>query len=107
MNTRTALLNRSISNPPSASLNFIKLSVAIVTAVVAVLDQRPRFFLFLLFCVDELLDIGVPIFERVHLRRAPRFAAAFHHVCDLVVHFQERQWPARFAAAAELFPCRS
>src|SRR5436189_3912720 len=35
MNTRTADLNRSTSNPPSASLNFIKLSDARLHAVLS------------------------------------------------------------------------
>ena len=74
--------------------------VAVVTAIIALLDQRPRFFLFLLFGVDELFDIRVPIFERVHLRGSPRFAAALHDVCNLIVNFQERERSARFAATA-------
>src|SRR5439155_5921496 len=81
--------------------------VAIVTPVVTLLDQRPRFFLFLLFGVDELFDVGMPIFERIHLRGAPRFAAALHHVRNLIVNFQERERPARLAAAAQFFSRRS
>ena len=78
--------------------------VAVVTAVVALLDQRPGFLLFLLLRVDELLDVRMPVLERVHLRRAPGFAAALHHVRDLIVNFQERKRPARFPAAAQFFP---
>ena len=63
--------------------------VTVVTAVVTLLDQRPGFFLFLLLRVDKLLDVRVPIFQRVHLRRAPGFAAALHHVGDLIVNFQK------------------
>src|SRR6266487_4375792 len=65
--------------------------VAIVAAVVTVLDERPRFFLFLLLRVDELFDVRVPILQRIHLRRAPRFPPAFHYVCNLIVNFQERE----------------
>ena len=32
--------------------------VAVVAAVVALLDQRPRFLLFLLLRVDEFLDVA-------------------------------------------------
>ena len=78
--------------------------VAVVTAVVTLLDQRPGFLLFLLLRVDEFLDVRMPILERVHLRGAPRFAAALHHVRDLVVDLEERKRPARFAAAAQFFP---
>ena len=77
--------------------------VAVVAAVVALLDQRPRLLLFLLFRVDELLDVRMPVLERVHLRRAPRLAAALHDVRDLIVNLQERKRPARLAAAAQFF----
>ena len=77
--------------------------VAVVAAVVTLLDQRPGFLFFLLLRVDEFLDVRMPILERVHLRRAPRFAAALHHVRDLVVDFEERKRAARLAAAAEFF----
>ena len=53
--------------------------------------------------VDELLDVGMPILERVHLRRAPRLAAGLHHVRDLIVNLEERKRTARFAAAAQFF----
>ena len=79
--------------------------IAVVTAIVALLDQRPRLLLFLLFGVDEFLDVRMPILERVHLCGAPRFAAALHHVRDLVVNFQERERAAGFAAAAQFFSC--
>ena len=49
----------------------------------------------------------MPILERVHLRRAPRFATALHHVRNLIVNFEKRERPARFAAAAQFFSCRS
>ncbi len=45
----------------------------------------------------------MPVLERVHLRRAPRLAAALHHVRDLVVDLQERERTARLPAAGELF----
>ena len=35
--------------------------IAIVTAIVALLDKRPRLLFFLLFGIDELLDVRVPI----------------------------------------------
>ena len=74
--------------------------VAVVTSVVALLDQRPRFFLFLLLRIDEFLDVRMPILQRVHLRGASCFAAALHYVGDLVVNLEERKRPARLAAAA-------
>jgi hypothetical protein len=72
-----------------------------------VLDQRPRLLFFLLFGVDEFFDIRMPILQRVHLGRAPGLSAALHHVCNLVVNFQKREWPAWFAAAAQFFSRRS
>src|SRR4029453_4101509 len=81
--------------------------VAIVTAVVTLLDQRPGFFLFLLFSVDELFDVRMPILERVHLRGTSRFPGALHHVCNLIVNLQERERSARFAATAQFFSRRS
>ena len=81
--------------------------VAIVTAVVTLLDQRPGFFLFLLLGIDELFDVRMPILERVHLRGTPRFAAALHHVCNLIVNFQKRERAAWFAATAQFFSRRS
>src|SRR6266853_1844863 len=74
--------------------------IAVVTAVVSLLDQSPGFFLFLLFGIDEFLYVRMPIFQRIHLRGTPGFAAALHHVGDLIVNFQERKWPAWFTAAA-------
>ena len=79
--------------------------VAVVTAVVTVFDQRPRFLFFLLLRVDELFDVRMPILQRVHLGGAPRFSAAFHHVGNLVIDFQERERAAGFSAATQFFPC--
>src|SRR6266568_2738358 len=81
-------------------IHYRSVRVAVVAAVIALFDERPRFFLFLLLRVDELFDVWVPIFERVHLSRTACFAAALHDVRDLVVNFQKRKRPARFAAAA-------
>ena len=81
--------------------------LAIVAPVVTVLDQRPRFPFFLLFRINELFDVRMPILERVHLRRASRFAAALHDVRDLIVNLQKREWPAGLAAAAQFFSGRS
>ena len=77
--------------------------IAVITAIVTVLDQRPCLLFFLLFRVDEFFDVRVPIFERVHFRGAPRFAAALHHVCNLVVNFQERKRPTGFATTTQFF----
>ena len=60
--------------------------VAVVTAVVTLLDQRPRFFFFFLLRVDEFLNVGMPILECVHLGGTPRFAAALHHIRNLIVN---------------------
>src|SRR6266511_4460375 len=77
--------------------------VAVVGTVVALLDQRPGFLLFPLFAVDELLDVAMPVAQRVHLRRPARLAARLHYVCHLIVNLQERQRTARATATAELF----
>ena len=79
--------------------------IAVITAIVAVLDQRPCLLFFLLFRVDELFDVRVPIFERVHLCSTPCLTAALHYVRNLIVNFQERERSARLAAAAQFFPC--
>ena len=77
------------------------IGVAVVTAVVSLLDERPGFLLFVLFGVDEFLDVRMPILKRVHLGCTPGFPAALDHVRDLVVDFQKRKRAARFAAAAQ------
>ena len=76
--------------------------IAIVAAVVALLDERPCLLLLLRLGLDEILDVGMPVLQRVHLGRAPGLAAGLHHVRHLVVHLQEGERAARDAAAAEL-----
>ena len=60
--------------------------VAVVGAVVTLLDQRPGLLLLLLLGVDEFLDVAVPVAQRVHLGGAARLAAGLHHVGDLVIN---------------------
>ena len=79
--------------------------IAVVAAVVSLLDQCPRLLFFFLFRVDELFDVRVPILERVHLCSTPCLTAALHYVRNLIVNFQERERSARLAAAAQFFPC--
>ena len=76
--------------------------VAVVGAVVALLDERPGLLLLLHLGFDELLDVPVPIVQRVHLGGAARLAAGLHHVGHLVIDLQERQGTAGPATAAEL-----
>ncbi len=78
-------------------------SVAIVRAVIPLLDERPSLLLFLHLGLDELLDIPVPITEGIHLGRTASFAAGLHYVGYLVVDAQEGKRTAGPATAAELF----
>src|SRR5258706_6111590 len=78
-------------------------SVAIVRAIIALLDQCPGFLFFLLFSVDEFFDVAVPIAQCIHFGRAPGFATGLHYICDLVIDLEERHWTARPATAAEFF----
>src|SRR3954469_5879108 len=84
-------------------IHHAAVSIAVVGAVVALLDQRPGLLLFALFAIDEFFNVAVPIFQRVHLGRATSLATGFHDVGDLVVNFQERQRTTRTAAAAQFF----
>ena len=88
-------------------IHHAAVGVAVVGTVVALLDQGPRLLFLLLFRVNELLDVAVPVAERVHLGGAPGFAAGLHDVGHLVVNLQKRQRPARTSAAAQFFPLRA
>ena len=81
--------------------------VAVVGAVVALLDERPGLLLLLHLGLDELLDVAVPIAQRVHLGGAAGLAAGLHHVGHLVIDLQEGQRAAGPAAAAELLLARA
>ena len=78
-------------------------SLAVKRAVVALLHESPGLLLFLLFAVDEFLDVAVPVAKRVHFGSAAGFSARLHDIGDLVVNFEETQWPAWAAAAAQFF----
>ena len=84
-------------------IHHAAVGVAVVGTVVALFDERPGFSFLLLLAVDELLDVAVPVAQRVHLRGAARLAAGLHDVGDLVVNLEEGQWTAGPAAAAEFF----
>ena len=56
-------------------IHHAAVGVAVVGTIVPLLHECPRLLLFLLLAVDELLDVAVPVAQRVHLRRAPRFPA--------------------------------
>ena len=75
--------------------------LAVVAAVVALVDQGPGLPLLEGLGLDEFLDVGMPVLERVHLGRAARLAARLDHVGHLVVHPQERKRAAGLAAARE------
>ena len=78
-------------------------SFAVEVTGVTLLDQGPGFSLFALLGINEFLDIRVPDFERIHLRRAPGLAAGFHHARNGVVHAQKRHRPTRATAAGKSF----
>src|SRR5207244_13000639 len=67
--------------------------VAVVTAVVTLLDQRPRFFFFFLLRVNEFRNVGMPILECVHLGGTPRFAAALHPIRNLIINLRNESGP--------------
>ena len=77
------------------------IGIAVIAAVIALLDQRPGLLLFFLFRVNELFNVRMPVLERVHLGGAARFATALHYVGNLIVDLEERERPARFAAPAQ------
>src|SRR6476659_9010829 len=62
------------------------IGVTIVTAVVALLDQRPSFPFLFRFRLNELLNIRMPVLQSVHLGRASGLATALDHIRYLVVH---------------------
>src|SRR2546423_1437575 len=43
------------------------ISVAVVGAIIPLLDECPGFLLFLLFGLNEFLNVAMPIAQRVHL----------------------------------------
>ena len=63
---------------------------AIEITGIALLDQRAGFPFFILFGFDEFLDVRVPDFEGVHLRRAAGLAAGLDDARDGVIDAQER-----------------
>lgn len=71
------------------------------------LDKCPGFLLFLLFGVDEFLDVTVPVAEGVHLGGTAGFAAGFYDVGYLVIDLEKAKWTARTPAAAEFLLTRS
>src|SRR5439155_24175373 len=79
------------------------IGLAIVGAVITLLDERPGLFLFLLLGINELFDVTVPIAQRVHFGGAAGFAAGFHDVGDLIIDLQKRERAAGPSAAAEFF----
>ncbi len=81
--------------------------LAVVGAVVALLNERPGLLLLPHFGLDELLDVAVPIAQGVHFSGAPGLAAAFDHVGNLIIDFEERQGAAGPTATAELFLART
>src|SRR5262249_48328015 len=83
------------------------ISVAVIRAAVALLDQRPCLLFFLLFGIDELLDVAVPITQRVHLCRPSSLAAGLYDIGNLVVYFEEGQRAAGTATAAQLLFARA
>src|SRR6185312_5861734 len=61
----------------------------------------------LLLALDELHDVGMPIFDRLHLRGATRLAAALYDRGNLVVDPHERQWTRGTTAAGQFFAVRA
>ena len=76
--------------------------VAVVAAIVALLDERPGLALFPLLAVDEFLDVAMPVAEGVHLGGATGLAAGLHDVGDLIIDLEEAEGAAGATAAGEL-----
>ena len=79
----------------------VRLSVE-VRFVLAAVDQRAGLLLFLGLAPNEFADIRMPVLDRLHLRRAARLAAGFHHGRNLIVHPHKGQRAGRCAAARQL-----
>ena len=71
--------------------------------VLATGNQRLRFLLFLPLALDELHDVRVPHFDRLHLGGTARLATAFDDRGDLVVNPHERERSTGHTTAGELF----
>src|SRR5947209_7790803 len=97
---RTAALNRAPSNVPSSPFTLIGFNDARLQAG---LFKQPYSLHEFLVSIDELLDVALPVAERVHLGGTTCLAAGFHHVRHLIVNFQKRQRTAGPAAAAQFF----
>ena len=78
------------------------IGVAVVAAVIALLDECPGLFLLEGLGFDKFLDVRMPILEGVHLGGSAGLAAGFNHVGHLVINTKEGQ-RARWAAAAGEF----
>ena len=79
------------------------IGVAIVGAVVALLDQGPGLLFLFLFGVNELLDVAVAIAQGIHLGGAAGFAAGFDDIGHLVIDLEKGEGAAGTSAAAEFF----
>ena len=79
----------------------VRAAVCVECALVAGIDQRPRFALLALLRLDEVEDVGMVGVENHHLRRAASLAAALDHAGERVVAAHERHRSRRRAAAGE------
>ncbi len=75
--------------------------VAVEGGIVAFFDEGPGLALFDGFGGDEFFDVGVPVFEHVHLGGAAGFATALHDTGHGIVNGEEGEWAGRTAAAGE------
>ena len=77
--------------------------VAVERRVVAGVDQRPGFALFLGFALDEIHHVGVVDIQDHHLGRAPRLAARLDHARKRVKAFHEGKGTGGHPAARQRF----
>ena len=56
-----------------------------VGVIFAAVNQHPSLLLFSVFALNEVQNIGMPVFERLHLGGATCLPARFHHGGNLIV----------------------
>ncbi len=82
-------------------------SWTIEAGIIAGFDQRPGFFLFFNFTLDEILDVRMIDVQNHHLGGAPGFTAGLDHSGGSVSGLHERHRARCRAAAGQLLLCRT
>ena len=83
------------------------IGLAVIAAVVALLDKGPGLSFLLGLTADKILNVRMMYFQRLHLGGPTGFAAALDHRRDLIEHPHKTQRPGRVTAATEFLPARA